>query len=346
MIAGLQPTLEDGLAYSFAAFEQGENWSEPLPPSLVAQVRFVVQIGMPLDELLRGYSAGNTVISYFVAQEAAELSPEVLRYAVGVQSRVADALIGGLSAEYARQSALLERSPAQRVADQVERLLAGEPVSAEQIGYRLDAWHIAGVVSGPEADQAARLLAERLGCELLLVSRAAELVWAWWGGPRRIPFAQLDRVAGCLERPVSFAVGESRQGVEGFRLSHREARVACTVAVRQAERLTRCADVMLPGLLLRDGSSADLFLDAYLGGLKAQRDWPSLRETLLAYFDAGASFASAAASLAVDRHTVRRRLRKVEEITERPLSRNRGELEVALRLDRLVGSDLSGRRHP
>jgi hypothetical protein len=344
LIAGLQATLQDGLAFSLAAFERGEAWCDPLPSSLVAQVGYVVQMGMPLDELLRGYTAGNTVISRFVAEECAALPPEALTYSVEVQSRVADALIGGLSAEYGRQAALLEHSAVQRTIREVERLLAQESFSDQRIDYRLDAWHVAGIVYGVRADQSARLLAEQLGCELLLLPRAAETYWAWWGGPRRVHFDKLESAAQRLGGRASFALGECRQGRDGFRLSHREAHVATDVVVRTDEPVVRGADAMLPALLLRDRGLADLFVDAHLGALKSQKDWPIISATLRAYLDSGAVLSASAAALKVDRHTIRRRIRRVEELLERPLGTVRAELEIALRVDRLMSADLMGRR--
>jgi hypothetical protein len=344
LIAGLQATLQDGLSFSLAAFEQGEAWSDPLPPSLVAQVGYVVQMGMPLEELLRGYSAGNTVISHFVAEVCAELPPEAMTYSVDVQCRVAEALIGGLSVEYARQAALLGHSATQRTMREVERLLAEESFSDQHIGYRLDAWHVAGVVAGVDADQAARLLAEKLGCELLLLPRGAETYWAWWGAPRRMHFGKIESAAQRLGDRASFALGECRHGRDGFRHSHREAQTAVDVIVRVDEPVVRAADAMLSALLLRDRSLADLFVDAHLGRLKVQKDWPTLASTLRAYFDSESALGAAAAAIAVDRHTMRRRMRRVDELLERPIGAIRAELEIALRVDRLLTAELTGRR--
>jgi hypothetical protein len=339
LIAGLGAMLRDGLAFSIAAFEQGEAWADPLPQSIVDQVAYVVKMGMPLDELLRGYSAGNTVISRFVAEECKRLPPEALDYSIEVQLRVAEALIGGLSTEYARQEALLDRSPAQRRVREVERLLAGEPFNVAEIDYRLDAWHRAGVVFGPRAGASARLLAERLGAQLLLVPRSAEALWAWWGTGAPVPGAKAMAAAADLPAGATFTLGECRQGVEGLRDSHREAQLVTDVAIRAGDRVVRAADAMLLALLLRDRSLAELFLDAQLARLRAERDWPTLAETLRAYFDSDAVLGSAAATLGVDRHTISRRLRRIEDLLGRSLASARTELEVALRLDSLLVRD-------
>jgi sugar diacid utilization regulator len=299
---------------------------------------------MPLDQLLRTYTAGNTVISRFVAEEYQGLPPEVVAYSVEVQSRVADALIGGLSAEYNRQAALLESSATQQRTREVERLLAEESFSDQQIGYRLDAWHIAGIISGVRADQAARLLAELLGCELLLLPRTAETYWAWWGGPHEIPFDKVESAARRSADGASFAFGECRHGIDGFRLSHCEAQTVTDVVIRVDEPIVRAADAILPALLLRDRGLADLFVDAHLGRLKSQKDWPMLSATLSAYLEAGGALGAAAASLGVDRHTIRRRMQRIEDLQERPIGVVRSELEIALRVDRLLAARLTGRR--
>jgi DNA-binding PucR family transcriptional regulator len=69
--------------------------------------------------------------------------------------------------------------------------------------------------------------------------------------------------------------------------------------------------------------------------LTSRRDRDVLRATLRAYYAADCNAASSAASLGVDRQTVRRRLRKVEEAIGRPLDGCRVEMEMALRIDDL-----------
>jgi PucR-like helix-turn-helix protein/diguanylate cyclase with GGDEF domain len=335
LLAGIQASTTEGMAYTLAAFQQGEEWSEPLPESLAAQARWAARVGVPLDELLRAYAAGNTVISRFVTEELVDLPPEALRYAVEVQNRVADALVSGFFDEYTREAAVLDRSTGQRLAQQVEGILAGQ-APAEDFTYQLARWHIAAVVTGFGADQAARLVAERLGCDLLLISRSAGTHWAWWGSGRRVPFSRVDRVIGEIARPVSFAVGDPQDGLEGFRRSHREAQIGSEVMVHSRAQLIRGTDVALTGLLLRDDELAELLVHAQLGMLKAERDWPTLRETLDAYVDSDGALATTAAVLGVDRQTVKRRLQRIERLTERPIRRYRAELEVALRLERIA----------
>jgi hypothetical protein len=342
LIAGAQVVVRDVVAFSMTAFEGGEEWAEPMPTSFGDQARYAVHIGMTLEELLRGYSLGNTVIAEFVAEELQSTArPEILISGVGIQSRVAEALISGLSSEYAKEAARLDSSPAVKLLRRVEQLLDDEAISDANIGYRLDAWHIAAIVSGREGERLAQLLSGKLGCELLLLPRSAEVFWMWLGAKAEIPFARFQRVALELDAPALLAIGEARHGADGFRASHREAQIASAVMVRRKERLTRCADVMLAGIMLQEPALGTLYLTTYLGPLKADRSWASLRDTLRAYFEAQGNLASASAALGVDRHTVRRRLGKVEAIIKCPLEERRAELEVALRLDDLSSTSLA-----
>jgi DNA-binding PucR family transcriptional regulator len=74
---------------------------------------------------------------------------------------------------------------------------------------------------------------------------------------------------------------------------------------------------------------AGILVELYLGPLASRRDGDPLRETLRAYYAADCN----AASLGVDRQTVRRRLRKVEKLLGRKLDRCRVEMEMALRME-------------
>lgn len=342
MLAGAQIAVPDVLAFSIGAFEGGDSWSEPIPDSYEETARYAARIGVSLEEVLRGYSAGNMAISEFVVEEAQHfMDSGLLQSGVEVQNRLAEALISGLSSAYASEVARLENPAASRLAREVERLLAGDPPHDLQLDYRLEhRWHIAAVVSGGGAKQAAERIAASLGCELLSIPRSADTYWAWWGSSAAIEFARLSSAAHREKASFRVAVGEARSGVDGFRRSHREAQLAAAVMIRGSDRITRCLEVMLPAALLEQPEVAELYVSAQLGPLRAQRDWPALREALAGYFSAKGNLASAAAAIGVDRHTVRRRLRKVEQALGTPIENRYAELEVALRLEELASAIL------
>lgn len=335
-LAGLRAAVSETVELIASVIEQGESWSPRLPPAVAALVRYLARNDVALDAVMRGYYGVTSVLFEFLTEEIAHLPEGALPYLVGVQSQHGDQLMSAVSAEYMSELERLDRSPAQRLAKRVQRLLAGQPVDSAELGYDLDAWHLGLVAVGATAEQAVRSLAERLGCQILLVPRNSETVWAWLGARRGVPFAELERlVSTTVDASVRLAVGEPRRGVDGWRLTHREAQTALGVMLHSSQRLVRGSDVVLPAAVLRDDAMRKSLIDTYLGPLDGRKDARVLRETLRAYFALDCNAASAAASLGVDRHTVQRRLRRVEEIIGRPLATCRTELEVALRVEEL-----------
>jgi DNA-binding PucR family transcriptional regulator len=92
-------------------------------------------------------------------------------------------------------------------------------------------------------------------------------------------------------------------------------------------------------LSLQDDRGVELYCDALLGRLAEhdRRHRSSLVESLRAYIEANGRWADAAAVLNVHRHTLRYRIRKIEELTGRDLSDagDRLELWLALRAHEL-----------
>ena len=92
-------------------------------------------------------------------------------------------------------------------------------------------------------------------------------------------------------------------------------------------------------LSLQDERAIELYCDAVLGPLVTHDavHGSELIETLRAYIEANGRWAEAAAAMHVHRHTLRYRVRKIEQLTGRDLSaaRDRMELWLALRADQL-----------
>jgi hypothetical protein len=316
--------------------EQGANWTPSLSPAGAARVRYAARNGIALDTIMQAYYSISTALLGLLVEEIAELPPETLPYMMGIQSQHGHRLMGAITAEYESEIARLDRSPAKRIARCVEKLLAGEPADAAELGYDLELWHLGVIALGPKAELFARGLAERLGCRLLFLARSDKTGWFWLGAKRAVPFAELERsVLAGTDKSVSLAVGEPREGADGWQVTHREAQTALAIVLRKPQRLTRCSDVVLPAAVLRDEEMSRFLVDAYLKPLDECRDAEALCETLRAYVSHDCNAASAAASLGVDRHTVQRRLRRVEQVIDRPLDACRAELEVALRIDGL-----------
>jgi len=319
-----------------AVVEQGESWQPRLSPAGAAHIRYLARKGVALDVVMRGYYAVASALLELLAEEIADLPPDAFPYLFGVQSQHGDQLMSVISAEYESEMSRIDHSPTKRIADCVEKLLAGKPADTAALGYDLEAWHLGAIVKGAKVALIVQGLAERLGCRLLFLPRGAETAWIWLGASHAIPFAELERlVLSSVAEPVSLAVGEMRQGIDGWRLTHQEAQSALVVMLHQPQRLVRGSDVALVAAAMHDDTMRRSLVDVYLGPLDERRDAKALRETLRVYFSLDCNAASAAALLGVNRHTVLRRLLRVEEAIGRSLDTCRAEMDVALRIEQL-----------
>jgi PucR C-terminal helix-turn-helix domain/GGDEF-like domain len=337
-IAGLRATVGEAVEYALDHIEKGEDWTGPIPSTAAEQARRSARAGVRLDTVLRRYAAGDRLLGDFIMDEADRFPSQALRKVLRMHGPQVDRLMAAVATEYMDEVARIKRSPTQRLAERVQRLVAGEsPADIGGLEYSLDAWHLGMIVKGSEAEACVRALGAGLDCQVLVVPRGDGIVWGWLGARRPLAAPELERLlARGVAGEASLAVGEARLGLDGWRLTHREAQAAQEVMRRKPQRLTRARDVLLVAAVLRDEALAKSLFETYLAPLEGHGDSGAvLRETLRAYFSAGLNAATAAAALAVDRHTVQRRLRKVEEALGRLLPDCGAELVVALRLEEL-----------
>lgn len=337
-VAGLRATVSESLDFALSHIEKGEDWTGPIPSTAAEQARRSARAGVRLDTVLRRYAAGDRLLGDFIMDEDDRFPSQALRKVLQVHGPQIDRLMAAVATEYMDEVERMKRSPTQRLAERVQRLVADEsPVDVSSLEYNFDAWHLGLIVKGTKAEACVRALAAGLGSQVLVVPRGNGIVWAWLGARRALAAPDLE---GLLSNGVAgdatLAVGEPRQGLDGWRLTHREAQAAQEVMLRKPQRLTRARDVALIAAVLRDDALAKSLFETYLAPLEGHGDSGAvLRETLRAYFSAGSNAATAAAALAVDRHTVQRRLRKVEEALGRLLPDCHSELVVALSLEEL-----------
>lgn len=342
-VAGLRATVSESLDFALAHIEKGEDWTGPIPSTAAEQARRSARAGVRLDTVLRRYAAGDRLLGDFIMDEDDRFPSQALRKVLQVHGPQIDRLMAAVATEYMDEVERMKRSPTQRLAERVQRLIADEsPVDISGLEYTFDAWHLGLIVKGAKAEACVRALAAGLDSQVLVVPRGDGIVWAWLGGRRPLAAPDLERLlSNGVAGDASLAVGEARQGLDGWRLTHREAQAAQEVMLRKPQRLTRARDVALIAAVLRDDALAKSLFETYLAPLEGHGDSGAvLRETLRAYFSAGLNAATAAAALAVDRHTVQRRLRKVEEALGRLLPDCHSELVVALSLEELeTGAD-------
>lgn len=223
----------------------------------------------------------------------------------------------------------------------VRKLLASEEADAGLLNYNLESFHLGIVASGPDPGEPLRDLRGGLSSRLLLVAIDDGTTWAWLGGSERVVSTDLD----CLRRlewpeGTAIACGEPAEGLDGWRLTHRQAAAALPVARHSPGEVVHHPDVALLASALRDDLLASSLRHAYLDPLEDDRDeGVTAKDTLRAYFKASRQASSAASELRVDRSTVTNRLRAIEARLGRPLNSVSAELEVALRLDEIANRD-------
>ena len=357
-LAGLGGAVAAAVEYVLEGIERGAEGVGPIPVVVCEQARRAARVGVSLDTVLRRYVVGHTLLEEVIMEEPSRGEPdgwaldrrEALRDALRTQASVLDRLLVAITSEYRDELQRVGRSPEQRHAERVKRLLAGDALERSQLDYELDAWHLGAIAVGERAARTVRELATVVDRRLLNVAQGQRSVWAWFWGRDRFAFVDIERAASRMDgigsggrgshSSVVLALGEPARGLEGWRLTHRQAQAALVVALRRPRPLTRYADVALLASALKDEALARALLDIYLSPLEDSRgSGPVLRRTLRAYLSSECNASSAAVKLGVSRTTVTSRLHTIEERLERTLHPCPAELEVALELDELAGGE-------
>jgi DNA-binding PucR family transcriptional regulator len=178
------------------------------------------------------------------------------------------------------------------------------------------------------------------------VDLTSTMVWLAHPRPTGWRAGTVQELTDCLrDLDVEASVGEPHAGVQGLREGWRQVqavqRVRGAWGTAVTPRLLLHKDVSLEVLLMADPVNARAFVLAELGQLGADDDLAArLRETVEASYRWG-SHVTAAAHLHLHEHTVRNRLQKAAELLGRPLTERRTELQVALRLARMLTRELS-----
>lgn len=324
----------------------GRSLPDRLPPGAVDEALLAANEGLPWVAVLRTYMIGHASLwEQMCAQVERRGLPDVRRVeALRVVSRYlfayVDQVTGQLAEVYQTERDRLLRSQERRRASLTRELLAGMPVSEEELGYRLRVDHVGVVAWGRNPEAGATQIAQELGCALLIAPGGGRSVWAWLGGRPRIEAAARALERFSPEEGTFLACGDVAFGAQGFVQTHRQALHAYRVAAIGGAPVTRYDDVALEALAVQDERFAREFVARELGPLAA-RDAKTarLRATLRAYFSLGQNASATGALLNVHERTVGYRLATIEERIGRPITRRRDELGLALRIHALIESD-------
>ncbi|MEE6167685.1 MULTISPECIES: helix-turn-helix domain-containing protein [unclassified Mycolicibacterium] len=339
------------------------------PAAALEYARRLAQYGVPVNALVRAYRLGQRRVTELVTDEvrALDIDPST-RFAV------MDA-IGATLFEYidwiSQQVVVVYEDERERWLEnqnnvralRVREVLAGEKAididaATTSIGYPLRWHHLALVMwypdLGAEAGELVRL--QRFLRELAQAAQAAASPlfvaadrvtgWAWLSYRAAAPDAVSTVRQFALARPdsPSVTIGTMAPGLEGFRISHREAEGARRVAIAGGARVpavVAAADAGLSLAALLAGNIVDAceWVSKVLGDLAVDSENDArLRETLHIYLRGGCSYTGAADELGMHFNSVKYRVGRAVARRGRPIDADRLDVEVALVLCKWYGT--------
>jgi PucR C-terminal helix-turn-helix domain/GGDEF-like domain len=344
--SGLQEAITAVVGYSLDAIEKGPEWSGPIPPAAAAQARRAARVGVGLATIQRRYIVGHRELGEFVARETERAgflsNGEVVHHLRRTREALLEYLLAAVELEYSHER---ESMGSSRRSEIVQRLLSGEsvePAELAELDYEIDTyWHLGLIASGEGVEEIIRRLKRRYGCKCLQASLNSRV--CAWLGMQQPPNLNGEHLSTNGDGELSVAIGEPGRGLDGWRLTHHQARAAFAVALRRPERVARYADSRLLAAALQNETLARSLTHRYLVPLGGQSDGGAkLRRTLRTYIDSECNATSASHGLRVGRHTVESRVRTAERLIGATLRECLPELDVALRLGELSQADTNG----
>ncbi len=340
----------------------------PAPAAAVEYARRLAQRGTPLTALLRAYRVGHACFTDWVLKELAQhpADAETVSAATLSISRVVAGYIDHISEQmveaYGQEREIWLRNRSAARAARIRGLLSGEriDVSAAEVtlGYRLRQYHVGVVCWAGDAagtteeitrlERAVSHVAGQAAChgDPLFLPRDESSAWAWLplGGRDEFDAAAADKAE--MDDDIHFAFGDVAKGTKGFRVTHQQAIAAQAVALASgspAPRAVTFSQVAPVAMMLTAGELLRPWVLSTLAGLATDDEHHArLRETLLVFLDSGGSYKTTAERLMLHKNTVQYRVRKAQESIGRPLGDNRGDIELALRASRWLGSSVLG----
>jgi len=371
---GSDAPIEDLLVLSVAAnvatvldvLETGADSTDVEPPAAAVEyARRLAQRNVPMSALLRAYRLGQAGFEQRMIQGIAAMTNDP-RTIVSASLQLSSILFGYIDriseqvviAYQSERDRWMRNRGAVRSA-RVSAILGDGAVDLAEaekaLAYPLRQLHRGVVVWADETvapvDRLARLertmakLAECYQSERapLIVAPDESTIWGWMANPtqpddpRKLP-KQVEGTDG-----IWIAMGAVAGGIDGFRLTHQQARQAQVVAIatspEQRSLITDSEEAGLIALMCSDLDAVRAWVRSVLGPLATDDEANArLRETAQTFLTSGGSYTAAAQELILHKNTVQYRIRKAEEIRGKPFADGRLDVEVALLLAQLLGS--------
>jgi len=312
------------------------------------QARLAARSRMSLDSVLRKCVSAQGILSDYLvtaARDTRHSHGPTLQVLLREQVGMFECLARSVADEYGRGSHELHTCSDRVYAAQAQRLLDGELVDTSVFAYGFEQFHTGLVADGADAEASIRELAETLDRQPLVIARPGERVWAWLGGNGSVDRMAVSRaIKASWPQSIALGIGESAKGTRGWRLTHRQAQAAISVALGSGVPVSRYADSVLLASMFKDDVLAETLRERYIEPLRSSSDFDRARETLCAYIQAEQHTSSAAARLGVSRRTVTKRLRQIERAVGCSIANAAKEIEAAMQFDALTSHIGTGNR--
>lgn len=328
------------------------------PPPAVEHARLLGQRGVTASSMLLGYQV---ILRSLIGPviEAVEMFVDDPRELARTIEAVLAHLL--LQANGAAQAALRTHSLAhdawmrgrevglsKRLDAVLDRVISDADAAERALNYVLSGKHVAFVAWFDEPERPLEMvLAERRVAELrgvrdtLLVRRDEQTLYAWLHVADPSHMDEWMDVARAVEG-VHVAFGEIAEGLEGFRLSHLQAKSTSAVIVASRRHpgtaVARYRDVAPLSFLVERPTETKGWVEQVLGELAGPGEHlDRLRQTLGAFLDEGESAVATGEKLFVHRNTVKYRVDKALSLLPEPLGARRLDVALALRYMDWVG---------
>ncbi len=332
------------------------------PAAALEYARRRAQRGTSLTALLRAYRLGHACFADWMLKELARQADDAQMITAatlsmsGIVAGYVDQTSEEIVAAYTRERENWLRNRSTARAARIRDLLSGERINVSAteatLGYRLRQYHVGLVCWAGDAaaaiDDITRLehaISHVAGkaactCDPVFLPRDESSAWAWLPLGIRDTFDAAGASTAGVDGDIHFAFGDAAKGVAGFRLTHRQALAAQSVALAAGSppRAVAFSEVAPVAMMLGSADLLRAWVLSTLAGLADDDEHHArLRETLLVFLRSGGSYKTTAEQLMLHKNTVQYRIRKVEESLGRPVSENRQDVELALRASHWLG---------
>lgn len=346
---------------SFLATLKDPQHEVPLVQSAADLATDLASHGLPLTVLFHLYRVAQREVWRYMTSVAAEAGPTedvdgtaLLVFLWERASTWLDSSVVASADVFRAEHERIRRGNAAQQLETVREVLGGKvPDNRDLVanlgGYPISGYNTAVLLHTEQYREitglstAVTMLGKALGVRHpLVVSPGGRDLWCWFGTRSLPDLEALRECEGWLaEHEVTASAGTPSAGIEGFRISHREAQEAEKIAfaARETPALTLFGDVELLCLVSTSPEATRRFVTRTLGALGDPGEGPArLRQTLQALLTSG-SVDEAARVLSVHKNTVRYRTNQAETLMGYPASRAPTEVELALRYHELFIGD-------